>query len=427
MQKRGGRHVEGFARDSATMESSSTPSEQTVRCNIRKMKKEEMGQQLSRSDCVITSFSRQPKQEFSNVKFVDLKAEDTDGDISDSDISVTSHGTGSVSTGDRSPMSRHPQREIILHPVEIERLIPEYSGMDGSSSSRWIGKIVNYARLYGWSRRSCLHYAHSRLVGTARKWFDAQDEATLDWESFVTSLCEAFPNQLNEADIHFKLAKRIRAKDEDVISFVYDLQKIAREGYLSDVAVIAYVIRNINDERLQEYLITKDLDRIPDLICCVQRYLRLRMLTGTKQFRAEASRPQPTLSDKEKSSTGDEDHQTQGRRCYNCNLKGHLSVNCPQPQRKLRCDKCGRLGHVSADCWSGRSPRATKEQVRFIRDDDRHESSENQDLFYLDVNEESRRPATVMFDDRCNTMDVLVDLGSSIGTIEVDSSRMAEL
>ncbi|XP_067625346.1 uncharacterized protein [Eurosta solidaginis] len=37
-------------------------------------------------------------------------------------------------------------------------------------------------------------------------------------------------------------------------------------------------------------------------------------------------------------------------KCYKCSQQGHISVNCPQPQRMERCGVCNRTGHKMIEC-----------------------------------------------------------------------------
>ena len=34
--------------------------------------------------------------------------------------------------------------------------------------------------------------------------------------------------------------------------------------------------------------------------------------------------------------------------CCNCEKKGHLAENCPEPQK---CSHCGKKGHLAKNCW----------------------------------------------------------------------------
>lgn len=36
--------------------------------------------------------------------------------------------------------------------------------------------------------------------------------------------------------------------------------------------------------------------------------------------------------------------------CYNCFEEGHISINCPKPQRRIRCSECLRSGHLKENC-----------------------------------------------------------------------------
>lgn len=391
-------------------------------------------QQLTASRIVFTDYVQQPKPDamlsamqrrFSNVKVYDLKEEETDTE-SEANVSVRSRGSNVTGSSTHSSNRfRHTSRETFLHPVEVERLIPSFNGKEGGCS-RWITKIEGYAAVYGWSPRACLHYAHSRLTGTARKWFDAQDEVTLNWECFKTSICEAFPSRVNEADVHFQLARRVRGKDEDEESYVYEMQRIAKEGRLSEEAIIAYIIRNINDDKLQEYLMSKDLHLVRELVSCLQRFLRMRAVVNTRPcVKQDPVKHHPVRNNDRKETAIVEDavRQPLVRRCFNCNEMGHLSSHCPLPQRKPRCSRCGKVGHAEYDCShaAATAPRPTIEsrQVRFMQGDEQEGSKTAETkLYYLEVDEGSRTPTTVLFNKSCQPFNALVDLGSPVSLIK---------
>nr|XP_029716817.1 uncharacterized protein LOC115260084 [Aedes albopictus] len=309
------------------------------------------------------------------------------------------------------------RRETLLHPLEVERIIPAYDGKQ--SSARWIAKIEGYAQSYGWTSRSCLHYAHTRLTGTARKWFEAQDEGSLSWIRFKQLLLQAFPGYTNEAEVHFKLANRVRGKDEDAESFVYDVQRIAKEGNLSEEAIITYVVRNINDDKLQEHLISKDPRRCVDAVSCIQRFVRMRETVLPKPI-VPMKKEMKLLPVRQSTAPDSEDSLKIPfvRRCFNCNELGHLSVNCPKTPKKSRCSKCGKVGHESSNCATSTSQLLQKSgpaHIRFLEgEQSTGEAHSTEEAYFLEVDEGSRLPVTMILGDRCRSSDALVDLGASV-------------
>ncbi|KAL1485215.1 hypothetical protein MTO96_032099 [Rhipicephalus appendiculatus] len=38
------------------------------------------------------------------------------------------------------------------------------------------------------------------------------------------------------------------------------------------------------------------------------------------------------------------------RKCYNCNIYGHIARDCPEPKRPLKCQRCQATGHTLRNC-----------------------------------------------------------------------------
>ncbi|KXJ72535.1 hypothetical protein RP20_CCG017781 [Aedes albopictus] len=413
---------------------SADESEQTVVRRKKQFIKRRSAPKISTSDAPRGSTQRYPSptQQVSRDTFeqvrpaakmaaLHIKEEEVSSECEESNTGYASQNTLSAERIERGDRSAGRRRETLLHPLEVERIIPAYDGKQ--SSARWIAKIEGYAQSYGWTSRSCLHYAHTRLTGTARKWFEAQDEGSLSWIRFKQLLLQAFPGYTNEAEVHFKLANRVRGKDEDAESFVYDVQRIAKEGNLSEEAIITYVVRNINDDKLQEHLISKDPRRCVDAVSCIQRFVRMRETVLPKPI-VPMKKEMKLLPVRQSTAPDSEDSLKIPfvRRCFNCNELGHLSVNCPKTPKKSRCSKCGKVGHESSNCATSTSQLLQKSgpaQIRFLEgEQSTGEAHSTEEAYFLEVDEGSRLPVTMILGDRCRSSDALVDLGASVSVIK---------
>lgn len=54
-------------------------------------------------------------------------------------------------------------------------------------------------------------------------------------------------------------------------------------------------------------------------------------------------------------------------RCFNCNVFGHISKDCPEPRKPLSCQNCRRDGHTKANSTSGTSSNR-EDNVQFVKE-----------------------------------------------------------
>lgn len=63
--------------------------------------------------------------------------------------------------------------------------------------------------------------------------------------------------------------------------------------------------------------------------------------------------------------------------CYNCFKTGHVSLRCPEPQRRERCSICHRVNQKTDDCPDTQNkPTSSNQKIRKI---DENLSSEEKD------------------------------------------------
>ena len=59
---------------------------------------------------------------------------------------------------------------------------------------------------------------------------------------------------------------------------------------------------------------------------------------------------------------GDKMKIREGRKCFNCNIRGHIAKDCPSERNSKWCKICSKDNHNTEDCWSGnQNPRKQKD------------------------------------------------------------------
>lgn len=55
------------------------------------------------------------------------------------------------------------------------------------------------------------------------------------------------------------------------------------------------------------------------------------------------------------------------KRCFNCGLRNHVSVNCPTKTEGPKCFQCGERGHIASKCEKkGKAVRSIRTDTRAV-------------------------------------------------------------
>jgi len=89
-------------------------------------------------------------------------------------------------------------------------------------------------------------YANQLLRGAARSFVKSQQNIR-SWEILKTVLLDEFEVKVSSAEIHQRLNRRQKIKDESLHEFLYALMEIAKPAKLEDESIIDYFISGIQD------------------------------------------------------------------------------------------------------------------------------------------------------------------------------------
>ncbi|KAH6933018.1 hypothetical protein HPB50_011561 [Hyalomma asiaticum] len=256
---------------------------------------------------------------------------------------------------------------------ETSRLVPLFdpTSSDSPTVDAWIRRVDDLAEVYRWTDRVTSCNALARLDGPAKMWYDSLQSVNKTWPEWKAELKRAFPTTAGMQRLHREMEDRIYKRGEPIEAYYYDKLAKARRCNLSAEACIEYLITGLNDPDSIRAISTRTYDSPEELLQCLKR-LEERVGTvgsrnsnhskaseiqnlachGNRANRAaetslNSSRQQNSPSEPRRKTLSNE---RGGPRCFNCNNYGHVSLNCPSPQRRARCSICKRMGHEAQNC-----------------------------------------------------------------------------
>ncbi|CAD7092789.1 unnamed protein product [Hermetia illucens] len=133
---------------------------------------------------------------------------------------------------------------------------------------------------------------------------------------------------------------------------------MGRRAKLDDETIVYYIRRGLCMKPLQTAIATMHFNTPSEMLVAIRRFVANDPGTNdsSNSVRGERTnilRSPPLLNAANQNS----------RLCYNCFERGHLSLNCPKPQRRPRCVKCNRTGHAQNDCPTAARTEANRRET----------------------------------------------------------------
>lgn len=250
--------------------------------------------------------------------------------------------------------------ERYFHPEELKQLIPLFK--EGGGISDWIQIVDHYRVLYSWSSKTTLLYASCRLSGAAYQWYLGERPSIPAWDDFKARIEIAFPDHEDEADVHRRLAKIVKEGKESYDNYVFRMNAIGQKGKLSSSAIIKYIISGLSFDPLYGSIAIRKYATIYELLEHIRYCESNQDMCKRRSYSSKPSVPKASAiggGKKNDENRPNTDGDGQAKRnikdeCFNCHGSGHISMNCPQPQRRSRCPLCNKVGHGEETCFKRR-------------------------------------------------------------------------
>lgn len=247
------------------------------------------------------------------------------------------------------PIQPHPLF-VTNNVKDIMSILPSFDPADKSiTSNKFIQRVEQLRQSYGWEDKILLFAVQTKLQGVAKLWIDSAAVVYTSWGQFVNAFLTEFPTIINVAEIHMKLMNMRRSFEESPETFYYKVLSVARNGNLDDQSVIKYVINGINDDDLKKVLSVMNFSSCCELLKTIISYSSYNII-----YSAKTNATNKRNIEKLKSIPPNETATkvTNEIKCFNCRKTGHISRECPEPQKRSRCEICLRTGHTAVECKS---------------------------------------------------------------------------
>lgn len=260
-----------------------------------------------------------------------------------------------------------------------------FTGHESSSQADdWVSSVDGLAHTNQWPLRYRLLYVRSHVSDAARSWYLLEEFR--DWDTFVRKFRSTFVRTIRKADLWRELESRVQLPSEPTIDYFYAKIGLCRTLDLSFAETRDYVLEGLRSQQQAEWVSGRVQSDRDELLSDIRDWERLRtkrrqlfpsIVTDRKNNRYDESalqrhgqlvQPRPkTLSeskpvsvDREKSTSKTFNDENPPRTynnlprtditCYNCRGNGHISRDCPKPQRPMKCTCCGSDQHRRNRC-----------------------------------------------------------------------------
>lgn len=280
---------------------------------------------------------------------------------------------------------------------EIQETITPFSGDGNEEVDAWIVDMESTAVALGWSQQQLFVYGKNNLKGTARLAMSGRHQVT-SWLTLKKCLKEEFQREVTMIEIHRTMVSRKWRKEESLLHYYYEMQRLGARGLLSDVDVIRYIIEGIQDTPYNKAVLY-GCTGLTEFKKKLEMYQQIRSDANRKQYRDNAGSSKAQEDEEKREGSSRYGHE---RRCFQCGENSHLRHECKNPPK---CYSCGEVGHISPLC----PKKETNATVSLARPSGEGVAANKR----LKVNGQE--------------MDALIDTGSDINIISTEAVRKLEI
>ncbi|UYV60343.1 K02A2.6-like [Cordylochernes scorpioides] len=148
--------------------------------------------------------------------------------------------------------------------LQQPRCPSSFTGDGSQDAQKWLKDYKRVAKYNRWDDTMCLANAVFFLEGTARKWFENNEETLTSWDDFQRALGEAFGQQeevIKEAESLLKnRAQKVKESSEAYIKDVLYLCQVVNPR-MDDETKLGHLMKGVAED-IYQILIAKDVENV---------------------------------------------------------------------------------------------------------------------------------------------------------------------
>ncbi|KAL1447939.1 hypothetical protein MTO96_044181 [Rhipicephalus appendiculatus] len=250
---------------------------------------------------------------------------------------------------------------------DLSHISPFDGSEDAPSAREWIENIRRTSNLHGWPAAYTHETAKAWLVGAAKDWYRSRSFQITWWEEFQARFRRTFVSQTRVAERWRRMQERVQQRNESTTAYFHSKVRLCQEVNLDFTDTREQVLTGLRSRELCTVLLGRTHDDDDDLqhILEFERIERERReLFGSRNRSfmspsfSERSLPATMRREEKINSNHGMDrrqplpsiNQHGERKCYNCNIYGHITRDCPEPKRPLKSQRCQATDHTQRNC-----------------------------------------------------------------------------
>lgn len=219
----------------------------------------------------------------------------------------------------------------------LNNVIPEFDPANrGQTIECWLRKVNECASIYSWDEKQIVHFSLQKLVGLAKKWFEALPTVVFTWEEWQTKLRKAFPSEENYGRLLEEMLNRTSRSEESLREYFYDKLSLLNRCEIIGKKAVDCIVYGISDRSIRNGAQALNSSEPEDL---------LNFLSSQKPQQIAPTKMRERVSQKPSNS---DNSYSNSITCFNCRSKGHPYFKCTKPI--VKCKRCSRIGHDNDGC-----------------------------------------------------------------------------
>lgn len=231
----------------------------------------------------------------------------------------------------------------------LQNVVPEFDPSNRAQTIEcWLRKVNECAAIYEWNQKQIVHYSLQKLVGLAKKWFEALPTVVYSWDDWQVKLKRAFPAEENYGQLLQEMLSRTSRNEESLREYYYDKLSLVNKCEISGKKAVDCIIHGINDRSIRtgaQALRSTEPEDLLNFLCSQKPQSFVNNKFRERTFQKSSNSGDPYTDLKTPDNPTQSDLNTY---CYNCRTKGHTYSKCTKPI--LKCKRCSRIGHEADDC-----------------------------------------------------------------------------
>lgn len=245
---------------------------------------------------------------------------------------------------------------------DVEEALERFQGHNYENIDQWVEQFEDAATTCKWSDAQKYIFARRLMRDEAKGFVMSPINKTKikDYATLVANLKIEFKDEASQIEIHERLIRRKKERDESLLSYMYTIIKMAN-GKFDDKSIVRCVVGGLPEDGRNKTMLLEaaTVDELKKKLKVYELSAPSQPVTGgTQQTGTGQKGPAKKQTDKNPQKGG-----VKKAKCFICNSEEHKKDACPDKAKGRKCYNCQSFGHIAKDCMAAKKPETKPKEV----------------------------------------------------------------